>query len=119
MVRRWGNLPADDAMQFGHEEVVRVLKDYQKDYKEQEKQHTESEHPQKLDTIEGMVWHLTEKAANWNMWGAFVQSTGNTSEKGSKFTERTHVMRKNCKIYDLNIVCEGNLTQMVFSLISH
>ncbi|XP_034389425.1 glutaminase 2b isoform X2 [Cyclopterus lumpus] len=26
---RWGNLPVDDALQFGHEEVVKVLKDYQ------------------------------------------------------------------------------------------
>ncbi|XP_041836610.1 glutaminase 2b isoform X2 [Melanotaenia boesemani] len=52
---RWGNLPVDDAMQFGHEEVVKMLKDYQQGYKQQEKQHSEAEHPQKLDTIEGMV----------------------------------------------------------------
>ncbi|XP_061582774.1 glutaminase 2b [Cololabis saira] len=52
---RWGNFPVDDAMQFGHEEVVKVLKDYQKNYQKQEKQHSDAEHPQKLDTIEGMV----------------------------------------------------------------
>uniref|UniRef100_A0A3P8SU23 glutaminase n=1 Tax=Amphiprion percula TaxID=161767 RepID=A0A3P8SU23_AMPPE len=39
---RWGNLPVDDAMQFGHDEVVKVLKDYQQDCRQQEKQHGES-----------------------------------------------------------------------------
>uniref|UniRef100_A0A3P8SSS5 glutaminase n=1 Tax=Amphiprion percula TaxID=161767 RepID=A0A3P8SSS5_AMPPE len=52
---RWGNLPVDDAMQFGHDEVVKVLKDYQQDCRQQEKQHGEAERPQKLDTIESMV----------------------------------------------------------------
>ncbi|CAG5979042.1 unnamed protein product [Menidia menidia] len=52
---RWGNLPVDDAMQFGHEEVVKLIKDYQQDCKQLEKQHREAKQPQKLDTIEGMV----------------------------------------------------------------
>ncbi|XP_074497580.1 glutaminase 2b [Sebastes fasciatus] len=52
---RWGNLPVDDAMQFGHNEVVKVLKDYQQVCRQQETQHTETEHSTKLDTIEGMV----------------------------------------------------------------
>uniref|UniRef100_A0AAQ6A2K9 glutaminase n=1 Tax=Amphiprion ocellaris TaxID=80972 RepID=A0AAQ6A2K9_AMPOC len=52
---RWGNLPVDDAMQFGHDEVVKMLKDYQQDCRQQEKQHSEAERPQKLDTIESMV----------------------------------------------------------------
>ncbi|XP_015258647.1 glutaminase 2b isoform X2 [Cyprinodon tularosa] len=52
---RWGNLPVDDAMQFGHEEVVNMLREYQQDWKQQERQHGEAERPPKLDTIEGMV----------------------------------------------------------------
>uniref|UniRef100_A0A3B3VPF8 glutaminase n=1 Tax=Poecilia latipinna TaxID=48699 RepID=A0A3B3VPF8_9TELE len=51
---RWGNLPVDDALQFGHEEVVKMLREYQQDWKQQEMQHGEAE-PRKLDTIEGMV----------------------------------------------------------------
>ncbi|XP_032404316.1 glutaminase 2b isoform X2 [Xiphophorus hellerii] len=51
---RWGNLPVDDAMQFGREEVAKMLREYQ-DWKQQEMQHSEAEHPRKLDTIEGMV----------------------------------------------------------------
>lgn len=53
---RWGNLPVDDAMQFGHDELVKVLKDYQQEYRQQEKKQSEAVHPQKLDTIDGMVW---------------------------------------------------------------
>uniref|UniRef100_A0A8C9XSP0 glutaminase n=1 Tax=Sander lucioperca TaxID=283035 RepID=A0A8C9XSP0_SANLU len=52
---RWGNLPVDDAMQFGHDEVVKVLKEYQQVCRQQETQHTEAEHSPKLDTIESMV----------------------------------------------------------------
>uniref|UniRef100_A0AAX7VFK1 glutaminase n=1 Tax=Astatotilapia calliptera TaxID=8154 RepID=A0AAX7VFK1_ASTCA len=52
---RWGNLPVDDAMQFGHDELVTVLKDYQQECKQQEKKQSEAVHPQKLDTIDGMV----------------------------------------------------------------
>ena len=55
MLCRWGNLAVDDAMQFGHDEIVKVLKDYQQVFRQQEKPHTEAEHPPKLDTIEGMV----------------------------------------------------------------
>nr|XP_019952041.1 PREDICTED: glutaminase liver isoform, mitochondrial-like isoform X1 [Paralichthys olivaceus] len=47
---RWGNLPVDDAMQFGREDTVKVLKDYQ-----QRTQHTVAERPPKLGNIEGMV----------------------------------------------------------------
>ncbi|CAK6952740.1 glutaminase 2b isoform X1 [Scomber scombrus] len=52
---RWGNLPVDDAMQFGHDEVVAVLKDYQQVCRQQETQQTEVERSPKLETIEGMV----------------------------------------------------------------
>ncbi|KAM4582285.1 glutaminase 2b [Fundulus diaphanus] len=49
---RWGNLPVDDAMQFGHEEVVKMLREYQEDWKQQD---GEVEQPPKLDTIESMI----------------------------------------------------------------
>ncbi|XP_040015429.1 glutaminase 2b isoform X2 [Xiphias gladius] len=52
---RWGNLPVDDAVQFGHDEVVRVLKDYQQVCRQQGTQRTEAARSPKLDTIEGMV----------------------------------------------------------------
>ncbi|TNN78671.1 Glutaminase kidney isoform, mitochondrial [Liparis tanakae] len=52
---RWGNLPVDDAMQFRHEEVVKVLKDYQQVYRQQEAQHPEAERPPILNTIESIV----------------------------------------------------------------
>ncbi|XP_045932469.1 glutaminase kidney isoform, mitochondrial-like isoform X1 [Micropterus dolomieu] len=52
---RWGNLPVDDAMQFGHDEMVKLLKDYQEVCRQQEIQHPKAEHSSKLDTIEGMV----------------------------------------------------------------
>ncbi|XP_076597229.1 glutaminase 2b [Chaetodon auriga] len=52
---RWGNLPVDDAVQFGHDEIAKVLKDYQQVYRQQETQRSEPEHSPKLDTIEGMV----------------------------------------------------------------
>uniref|UniRef100_UPI0037E8F0F2 glutaminase kidney isoform, mitochondrial-like n=1 Tax=Semicossyphus pulcher TaxID=241346 RepID=UPI0037E8F0F2 len=52
---RWGNLPIDDALQFGRDEVVKVLKDYQQVFSQQETQRAEAERSPKLDTIEGMV----------------------------------------------------------------
>lgn len=52
---RWGNLPVDDALQFGHDEIVKLLKEYEQVCSQQETQHAEVEHSQKLDTIEGMV----------------------------------------------------------------
>ncbi|XP_040890773.1 glutaminase 2b [Toxotes jaculatrix] len=52
---RWGNLPVDDATQFGHDEVVKVLKEYQQVCRQQKTHHTEAGHSPKLDTIEGMV----------------------------------------------------------------
>ncbi|KAI9548873.1 hypothetical protein NQZ68_003407 [Dissostichus eleginoides] len=52
---RWGNLPVDDALQFGHVEVVKLLKEYQQVCEPQEMPHTKAEHSPKLDTIEGMV----------------------------------------------------------------
>ncbi|KAI4827881.1 hypothetical protein KUCAC02_031243 [Chaenocephalus aceratus] len=52
---RWGNLPVDDALQFGHVEVVKLLKEYQQVCEQQQMPHTKAEHSPKLDTIEGML----------------------------------------------------------------
>ncbi|KAM9859319.1 glutaminase kidney isoform, mitochondrial-like [Aulostomus maculatus] len=52
---RWGNLPVDDAMQCGHGEVVKVLKDYQQIFQQQEAQHSKAQRSPKLNAIEGMV----------------------------------------------------------------
>ncbi|KAM6980165.1 glutaminase 2b [Aplochiton taeniatus] len=51
---RWGNLPLDDALQFGQEMVVQVLKEYQDQYKPQSPIPDKVE-PPKLETVEGMV----------------------------------------------------------------
>ncbi|XP_029947628.1 glutaminase 2b [Salarias fasciatus] len=52
---RWGNLAVDDALQFGHDQVVKMLKDYQQECRQRDEQDKEAEHPQKLDTVEGMA----------------------------------------------------------------
>ena len=31
---RWGNMPMDDAMQFGHSEVIELLKEYHEIYRQ-------------------------------------------------------------------------------------
>lgn len=49
---RWGNLPVDDALQFGHDDVVKILKDYQQVYSPGKAQHNGEEHSPQLDTIE-------------------------------------------------------------------
>ncbi|XP_062326522.1 glutaminase 2b [Osmerus eperlanus] len=51
---RWGSLPVDDAMQFGNEEVVKLLQEYQQLCKQTNIQQ-EPEEPPKLETVEGMV----------------------------------------------------------------
>lgn len=54
---RWGNQPIDDAMQFGHEDVVAVLKEYQEDCS----LHSEPESSHKMNAIEDMVWQINLK----------------------------------------------------------
>uniref|UniRef100_A0A8C5NAD8 glutaminase n=1 Tax=Gouania willdenowi TaxID=441366 RepID=A0A8C5NAD8_GOUWI len=49
---RWGNLPIDDATQFGREDVVNVLKDYQQECRQRLEQQIDAEDPQKLSTVE-------------------------------------------------------------------
>ncbi|CDQ88210.1 unnamed protein product [Oncorhynchus mykiss] len=54
---RWGNIPLDDALQFGHSAVVKVLQDYQVACQEQERLPVADTIPiaPKLETVEGMV----------------------------------------------------------------
>uniref|UniRef100_A0A8C1XWS9 glutaminase n=1 Tax=Cyprinus carpio TaxID=7962 RepID=A0A8C1XWS9_CYPCA len=52
---RWGNIPRDDAMQFGHEDVVKVLEEYEQNYSLQTSQ-TDTEdhsHQSKSSSLEG------------------------------------------------------------------
>uniref|UniRef100_A0A9J8B5L9 glutaminase n=1 Tax=Cyprinus carpio carpio TaxID=630221 RepID=A0A9J8B5L9_CYPCA len=52
---RWGNIPRDDAMQFGHEDVVKVLEEYEQNYSLQTSQ-TDTEdhsHQSKCSSLEG------------------------------------------------------------------
>uniref|UniRef100_A0A8C2HQZ8 glutaminase n=1 Tax=Cyprinus carpio TaxID=7962 RepID=A0A8C2HQZ8_CYPCA len=41
---RWGNIPRDDAMQFGHEDVVKVLEEYEQNYSLQTSQTDTEDH---------------------------------------------------------------------------
>uniref|UniRef100_A0A8C1PBN8 glutaminase n=1 Tax=Cyprinus carpio TaxID=7962 RepID=A0A8C1PBN8_CYPCA len=41
---RWGNIPRDDAMQFGHEDVVKVLEEYEQNYSLQTPQTDTEDH---------------------------------------------------------------------------
>lgn len=51
---RWGNTSLDDAMQFGHEEVVKLLQEYQKQCSKTQNPKT-GEETSKLETVEGVV----------------------------------------------------------------
>ncbi|KAM3877798.1 glutaminase kidney isoform, mitochondrial-like [Diretmus argenteus] len=52
---RWGNLASDDALQFGHDTVVKVLIDYQELCRQQGAQQTEAQDSPKLEDVEDMV----------------------------------------------------------------
>ncbi|XP_036435137.1 glutaminase liver isoform, mitochondrial [Colossoma macropomum] len=60
---RWGNTPLDDAMQFGHESVVEVLKEYQRIYSHtlmpqeisSQAQALDAEDLRNMETLEGFV----------------------------------------------------------------
>uniref|UniRef100_A0AAQ4RLE1 glutaminase n=1 Tax=Gasterosteus aculeatus aculeatus TaxID=481459 RepID=A0AAQ4RLE1_GASAC len=54
MKDRWGNTPLDDAMQFGHDVVVSVLQEYQREYSEREAARVTEEQKQ-LDTLKSVV----------------------------------------------------------------
>ncbi|KAI1899996.1 hypothetical protein AGOR_G00067670 [Albula goreensis] len=51
---RWGNIPLDDALQFGQEKVVKLLQEYQCTCSLQEPQPDTEDHS-KMETVEGMV----------------------------------------------------------------
>ncbi|XP_073699956.1 glutaminase 2b isoform X4 [Garra rufa] len=54
---RWGNIPRDDAMQFGREDVVKILEEYEQNYSVQTSQ-TDTEkhsHQSKCSSLEGRV----------------------------------------------------------------
>lgn len=52
---RWGNIPRDDAMQFGHEDVVKVLEEYEQNYSLQTSQTDTENHSDqsKCSSLEG------------------------------------------------------------------
>lgn len=52
LLRRWGNLPVDDALQFEHDDVVKILRDYQQVYSPGKEQHSGLKVSPQLDTIE-------------------------------------------------------------------
>ncbi|MGH0182478.1 UNVERIFIED_CONTAM: hypothetical protein FKN15_019442 [Acipenser sinensis] len=54
MKDRWDNSPLDDAVQFGHQEVVKILQDYQTSFVLVEPG-SELEDLSKLETLESMV----------------------------------------------------------------
>lgn len=49
---RWGNLPVDDALQFEHDDVVKILKDYQQVYTPGKAQLSGEQRSPRQDTIE-------------------------------------------------------------------
>ncbi|XP_048880046.1 glutaminase 2b isoform X2 [Brienomyrus brachyistius] len=51
---RWGNVPLDDALHFGHERVVKVLQQYQLVYSEQESS-SKVEDQEKLAAVKGIA----------------------------------------------------------------
>ncbi|KAL1251618.1 hypothetical protein QQF64_019414, partial [Cirrhinus molitorella] len=55
----WGNIPRDDAMQFGREDVVKVLEEYEQNYSLQTSQ-TETDHSVFSDTDEVKSVSVTE-----------------------------------------------------------
>ena len=51
--RRWANQPVDDALQFGHDRVVELLKEYQQVCSQNKQPPPDG--PPKLETVEGML----------------------------------------------------------------
>lgn len=59
---RWGNIPLDDAIQFNHLEVVKLLQDYQDSYTLSESQAEAAAEALSKENLESMVWAQQEKA---------------------------------------------------------
>ncbi|KAK9514932.1 hypothetical protein VZT92_025613 [Zoarces viviparus] len=55
MKDRWGNIPLDDAMQFGHDGVVSVLQEYQREYTDSSAACATEEQKTPLDTLKSIV----------------------------------------------------------------
>lgn len=53
---RWGNIPLDDAVQFNHLEVVKLLQDYQDSYTPSETQAEAGAEALSKENLESMVW---------------------------------------------------------------
>lgn len=53
---RWGNIPLDDAVQFNHLEVVKLLQDYQDSYTPSEIQAEAGAEALSKENLESMVW---------------------------------------------------------------
>lgn len=51
---RWGNTPLDDAMQFGHDVVASVLREYQRVYADSDAS-CDTEEQKTLDTLTSSV----------------------------------------------------------------
>ncbi|XP_016119548.1 glutaminase kidney isoform, mitochondrial-like [Sinocyclocheilus grahami] len=53
---RWGNIPRDDAMQFGHEDLVKILEEYEQKYIQTSQTDAEDRsHQSKCSSLEGRV----------------------------------------------------------------
>lgn len=52
---RWGNIPLDDAVQFNHLEVVKLLQDYQDSYTPSETQAEAVAEALSKENLESMV----------------------------------------------------------------
>lgn len=52
---RWGNIPLDDAVQFNHLEVVKLLQDYQDSYTPSETQAEAAAEALSKENLESMV----------------------------------------------------------------
>uniref|UniRef100_A0A8C2C276 glutaminase n=1 Tax=Cyprinus carpio TaxID=7962 RepID=A0A8C2C276_CYPCA len=53
---RWGNIPRDDAMQFGHKDVVKILEEYEQKYIQTSQTDAEDRsHQSKCSSLEGRV----------------------------------------------------------------
>ncbi|TNN73137.1 Glutaminase kidney isoform, mitochondrial [Liparis tanakae] len=55
MKDRWGNTPLDDAMQFGHDVIIAVLQDYQREYADSNAPGATEEQKAPLDTLKSIV----------------------------------------------------------------
>lgn len=53
---RWGNTPMDEAVHFGHHDVVTILRDYHTQYSPQESPNSDVEKQNAEKNLDGMLW---------------------------------------------------------------